>query len=428
MLDLFRTLGTAIAKRGCFRVGAAQCKDADSAYGERSKYVLHDASRSRYWVKRTIHAAGVKAMDSRVVEKGVVKGADVDVKDSAALQLRRCAHILWEDDTPKTALIVKAPKNAEATQALREIGLWLMSKGIVVYVEKAVRTADMPEFVEFEPQGSEVDFCVTLGGDGTVLHLASLFEEDEPLPPVISFAMGGVGFLTPFDVKDFTTHLTRLLIANQQVVGCTLRTRKRCEVYTAGGRCLSVHHALNECIIDRGASATTITLDLFVDGAYVTTVTANGLIIATPTGSTAYCMTAGGPMVAPSVPCTVIMPVAPFSLSFRPLVIPETSDIIFHVAKASKSMARASFDGRHQTRLVRGSSVRMTTSLCPLPLINVGEFEADWYEGITQKLKWNQSLVQLPKRPPGIPDGVGMLPEKGSNIKGTGFGGGKQKL
>lgn len=428
MLDLFRAFGTAILKRGCFRVGSTQSNEADSVYGERTKYVLHEGPHSRYWVRRTVRPAYVKATDPRVVEKGVIKGPDVRWKDPAALQLRQCAQILWEDETPKTALIIKAPGNAAATEALREIGLWLMSKGIVVYVEKAELTADFPEFVEFDSQASDVDFCVTLGGDGTVLHLASLFQEDEPLPPVISFAMEGLGFLTPFDVRHFGSHLTRLLIANQQTVGCTLRARKRCEVYTAGGRRLSVHHALNECIIDRGASATTITVELFVDGQYVTTITANGLIIATPTGSTAYCMTAGGPMVSPLVPCTVITPVAPFSLSFRPLVVPETSDIIFHIAEGSKSMARASFDGRHQTRLVRGSSVRLSTSHCPLPLINVGEFDADWYEGITQKLKWNQSLIQLPKRPPGIPAGVGSYAEKHSSMKDISLLGYKKKL
>ena len=78
---------------------------------------------------------------------------------------------------------------------------------------------------------AEVDFCVTLGGDGTVLHLASLFVEDEPLPPVVSFAMGTLGFLTPFDVDDYAACLQRVLDANENPVFCTLRTRRRCEVF-----------------------------------------------------------------------------------------------------------------------------------------------------------------------------------------------------
>ena len=77
-----------------------------------------------------------------------------------------------------------------------------------------------------------MDLGITLGGDGTVLHLASLFVEDVPLPPVVSFAMGTLGFLTPFDSADFASILNRVLDANSKQVYCTLRTRKRCEVHT----------------------------------------------------------------------------------------------------------------------------------------------------------------------------------------------------
>jgi NAD+ kinase len=80
-------------------------------------------------------------------------------------------------------------------------------------------------------RNAEVDFCVTLGGDGTVLHLASLFEEDKPLPPLVSFAMGTLGFLTPFDAGDFEACLDRVLSAADLPVFCTLRTRKRCQVF-----------------------------------------------------------------------------------------------------------------------------------------------------------------------------------------------------
>lgn len=78
---------------------------------------------------------------------------------------------------------------------------------------------------------ADVDFCISLGGDGTVLHLTTLFAEDQPLPPVASFALGTLGFLTPFDIADFESCLSRVLDANASPVYCTLRTRKRCDVY-----------------------------------------------------------------------------------------------------------------------------------------------------------------------------------------------------
>ena len=94
-----------------------------------------------------------------------------------------------------------------------------------------------------------MDFCVTLGGDGTVLHLASVFIEDEPLPPVVSFSLGTLGFLTPFDAADYAPCLERVLAASpQQPVYCTLRTRKRCEVL----RCAPPRLSLVFSLLDWG--------------------------------------------------------------------------------------------------------------------------------------------------------------------------------
>ena len=105
-----------------------------------------------------------------------------------------------------------------------------------------------------------------------------------------------------------------------------------------------------------------------MDGSFVTTIEADGIIIATPSGSTAYSMSAGGPMIAPSVPCTVLTPIAPLSLSFRPLVIPESSSICIQVPEYASGHVRASFDAKHVMRLKRNSSLFVTTSMCPLPL------------------------------------------------------------
>jgi NAD+ kinase len=165
------------------------------------------------------------------------------------------------------------------------------------------------------------------------------------------------------------------------------------------GRLQRVHHVLNEAVIDRGSFPGAVFLEIYVDGNFVTAAEADGLIIATPSGSTAYSMSAGGPMVAPSVPCTLLTPLAPLSLSFRPLIVPESSDIMVRLPGYSRSHARASFDGKHPLRVPKESNVHFTTSLCPLPVINMNTLDVDWYEGITQKLKWNQQIRDPP--PPG---------------------------
>jgi NAD+ kinase len=114
-------------------------------------------------------------------------------------------------------------------------------------------------------------------------------------------------------------------------------------------------------------------LELFVDGRHVTSVAADGLAIATPSGSTAYSLSAGGPMVAPSVPCTIVTPVAPHSLSFRPIVVPETSVLEVHLPEGARAAAaRASFDGRHAARVRRGSSLVVRTCRFALPQVGCG--------------------------------------------------------
>ena len=167
--------------------------------------------------------------------------------------------------------------------------------------------------------------------------------------------------------------LGQVINANQSPVYCTLRARKTCEawwyvmpptlacpsvdqsmenasLYNASlyntslhfrdGQLQRVHNVLNEVLIDRGGSASMVQLELLIDGYHVTTVQADGLIIATPSGSTAYSMSVGGPMVAPSVPCGIITPIAPHSLSFRPIIVPESSDVEVHVPEAQRTHAR----------------------------------------------------------------------------------------
>lgn len=130
----------------------------------------------------------------------------------------------------------------------------------------------------------------------------------------------------------------------------------------------------------------------------VTRVEADGVIVATPSGSTAYNLSSGGPLVAPSVPCTLVTPVAPHSLSFRPVVLPEAAEISLTLPASSRATARVSFDGRHPTRLPRGGAVRVTTAACALPFVTLGALDADWFEGLVGKLGWATAIRPEPRR------------------------------
>ncbi|KAG1655845.1 hypothetical protein FOA52_008287 [Chlamydomonas sp. UWO 241] len=337
--------------------------------------------------------------DSDGWTSGVVRGARIKYNDPRRLSLRRRGVLNWEPGKPLTVLIIKKICNEPATAAMLALAGWLRARGLTVLAEPTVCAAPgMGGFVPLTAESkSTVDLCITLGGDGTVLHLASLFESDDPMPPVMSFSMGTLGFLTPFDVTDYPSLLERVLDGPQAHV--TLHSRMHCELHQ-GGKLKVSHTVLNEAVIDRGAYSGATMLELFIDDAYVTTVEADGLIIATPSGSTAYSMSAGGSLIAPSVPCTIISPIAPLSLSFRPIVIPETSIVCVRLPLYARSNARVSFDGRKPMPLTRGSSVMLRSTENALPMVNMSRLDTDWFEGITQKLKWNLSL-RPSLRPPG---------------------------
>ncbi|PNH12625.1 hypothetical protein TSOC_000443 [Tetrabaena socialis] len=112
-------------------------------------------------------------------ESGLIRGASIKFSDSATLRLRRRADLQWQAGVPSRVLIVKKPKNPEASTKLGEIGAWLQARGIEVFVERAVWATEFPEFTVFDPHvnADVIDFCITLGGDGTVLYMTSLFEQ-----------------------------------------------------------------------------------------------------------------------------------------------------------------------------------------------------------------------------------------------------------
>lgn len=319
-------------------------------------------------------------------------------------KFRRKAILWWPNGKPRRVLIVKKPTNPEASSVMEGIAAWLKQHDVHVMVEPVVQREEFPHLASWTKEDEIPDFCITLGGDGTVLYTASLFEQDAPLPPILSLALGTLGFLTPFEADNYEDLLSRVLQANERAMFCTLRTRIQCEVYRGQKRSV-VQHVFNEACIDRGLSTNFLHMECYIDGSYVTTVQADGLIVATPSGSTAYSMSAGGPMVSPSVPCMILTPIAPHSLSFRPVVAAETSDVVIHIpADFGDGEARVSFDGRHTVLLHANDSVRMIVGNCPLPMITASFMDHDWYSSIREKLMWNAIIKkQSPTRDTCLP-------------------------
>ena len=336
-------------------------------------------------------------------EDWIVPGVHVLWDDSVAMRLRRRTKLLWAS-APRTVLLVKKWEDATVTSKMREIAGWLTDRGARVLVEAGVHANEMPEYEPFcVEDGAEeqplLDFAVTLGGDGTLLHLANMFSGDGDAgsarpPPVVSFGMGTLGFLTPFDVVDYEEILGCLLKSNEVPMYATLRTRLRCEVVTPENEVSAVTHVMNECVIDRGRLSL-CTLETAVDGHHVTTVHGDGLIVSTPSGSTAYNLSAGGALVAPSVPCTLLTPIAPHSLASRPFIVAEQSHIEVKIPHdMDVSGTRATFDGRTVVPLPAGSKVGFCMGRYPIPIINMNRHDMDWFNSLTLKLHWKNASIE----------------------------------
>ncbi|PWN93724.1 ATP-NAD kinase [Acaromyces ingoldii] len=220
---------------------------------------------------------------------------------------------------------------------------------------------------------SKVDLVVTLGGDGTILHVSSLFDQ-AAVPPVLSFSMGTLGFLLPYHIGSFETAFRDLLESKASLLlrmrlHQTTHERDGTLIASPDGRANDMH-LMNEVALHRGREPHMTIVDAFVDGRHLTRAISDGLIIATPTGSTAYSLSAGGPIVHPSVQSLVLTPICPRSLSFRPLLLPSDSTIQLKVSSTSRSHAEVTVDGRQVRLLTPGQFTQVAMSPYPIPCVN----------------------------------------------------------
>jgi len=270
---------------------------------------------------------------------------------------------------------------------------------------------DIPHGVEVWRPGQgakKIDLVITLGGDGTILHASSLFKVGA-VPPVLSFSMGTLGFLLPFHVDDFSKALESVFQGSATVL---YRMRLSCAFSDKHGNAIGKEgedwQVMNEVALHRGSSPHLNTVDAFVDGQHLTEAVSDGLIVSTPTGSTAYSLSAGGPIVHPSLSALVLTPICPRSLSFRPLVFPASSSITLRVGDRSRAPAGVSMDGQASHILNPGESVTVRSSLYPIPCINRSSIsdpafdvhgegvcpgkEDDWVRDINNLLQYNATF------------------------------------
>jgi len=336
--------------------------------------------------------------------------------------------LVWKDQ-PKTVLLLKKLGD-DLLPHLAHVAKYLaLVENLNVIVEPSVRKRLIQarkdpknyNFVQTFEDPAEltdvVDFMVCLGGDGVILHAASLFRTSA-VPPVVSFHLGSLGFLTAHSFKDYKTTMRGVIHGATQLEACTfeplhsmdffesfdegprgvyvtLRMRLLCTIYR-NGRPLpgGSYEVMNEVVVDRGSNPYLTKIECYEKGQLITKVQADGVLLSTPTGSTAYSVAAGGSMVHPNISAILFTPICPHSLSFRPIIMPDYAEIELRIPQDARCTAWVCFDGKARQELERGDSIFIKMSQHPVPTIGAQDATSDWFTSLERCLSWNERPEQ----------------------------------
>jgi NAD+ kinase len=282
----------------------------------------------------------------------------------------------------KVAAIISRPARPEVARTLPELMGWLQAHGyeVVVDPETAKYTNGRDSVLRSQLSSRPLDLVVVLGGDGTLL--SAVRETAAIDAPLLGVNLGSLGFLTDVPLSSLFSMLDSIARGNAPI---ERRTLMRCELLR-GDEVRGSYLAFNDVVVNKTALARLNNYDLFVDQAFVSRYRADGMIVATPTGSTAYSLSAGGPVVMPTVAAFVITPVAPHSLTHRPLVVPDSA-VIEVLLRSDEDVAYLSLDGQPGFDLRDGDRVRCRRSEHRVSLFRT---DADFFHVLRTKLKWGE--------------------------------------
>lgn len=280
----------------------------------------------------------------------------------------------------KTIGILTKPKFPDVKSTLKELAAWLRERKKDVILDAA--TAQMigePGTYQKTQLASLSDMILVLGGDGTMLSAARLAEERGI--PILGCNMGGLGFLTEVKLEQLYPALERIF-NNDYVLDERLMLRARMHRH---GEHVAQATVLNDVVVSKGTLARMIEIRIAIGDQFVTNLRGDGLIVSTPTGSTAYSLSAGGPIMNPAVQSLLLTPICPHTLTHRPLLVP--SQTVLEVTLTSKDDgAMATFDGQVGVSMTQGDTIVIQTSDHRTQLIRFPE--STYYDVLRQKLKW----------------------------------------
>ncbi len=287
----------------------------------------------------------------------------------------------------KTVGIVVKPNHEEAKKTADELIVWLGEKDVTI----VGRPYSPPEALEFEDLssidadgsrlGAEADLIVVLGGDGTMISTARLIGDAEVL--VLGVNYGSLGYLTDFRIEELYTALEAIFAGDFEI---DRRVMLGAE-HRRDGEMLAKGRVLNDVVINKAALARIIEIEVNLNGLFVNSFRSDGLIVSTPTGSTAYNLSAGGPIIYPSMNAVVLTPICPFTLTNRPIVVPDDAEIEL-VLKNENEGVVLTLDG--QTGYAMHSNDRVIIRKSSTTLNLVHPPNRNYFDVLRNKLKWGR--------------------------------------
>ncbi len=282
----------------------------------------------------------------------------------------------------KSVAIISKPWKKELAGILPELLGWFRQRGYQLYMdEETARYTKGEQVISREEIGRKhPHFALVLGGDGTLLSAARAVAHEGV--PILAVNLGSLGFLTEVPLNELYAALEAVdrgdcPVEERSVLDCRLVRNEEC---------IARNFALNDVVVNKSAISRLVEFDLYIDNNFVFQYKADGVIIATPTGSTAYSLAAGGPVLMPSVDAFVVTPVCPHSLTHRPLVVTETSQIELRV-ETGEEQAFLSIDGQVGVPVQQGDRVLCQRAEHKVKLMRI---RRTFFDVLRNKLKWGQ--------------------------------------
>jgi NAD+ kinase len=282
----------------------------------------------------------------------------------------------------QTVGVISKPGTERANSLVPGLLEWLRARGIQVrYDHETAAYAGGDGGLDRGDVPEACQFIIVLGGDGTLLSAATAIGERNI--PLLAVNLGSLGFLTAISVDELYPELDRALrgehrLAHRRMIRCTLRR---------GDETVASYLALNDVVVSKAAAASMIDLETHVDNHFVCTYKADGLIICTPTGSTAYSLSAGGPIIFPTVQAFALTPICPHTLTNRPVIVPDSAEVKV-ICHAADGAAYVNADGKMGAHLQRGDRAIIHRSNHTLTLIRPPRLL--YFDVLRQKLNWGK--------------------------------------